>query len=368
MPKLGSTGGSRGFGKASGLAPVWVTQAVSTSMTVGTAYTNTISANFARIYFVSSGSLPAGLSLNASTGVLSGTPTTAGAFSFKLAARNRDGIFIETVTVSGSVVDPKPVVTGGTLSSDSTYYYRTFTSNDTFSVSNSTLSAQFLLVGGGGAGQRNIAGGGGGAGGRYTNWTSVSVSIGSHAVTIGAGGSGTNSALAAGGSTSVGSLITIAGGPSGFTAAGNQSNGGSATYSGGAGISTGDNAGAGGGGGTSSSGKNGNINNTSLPVGGNGGAGLTFSSMGINSTNVPSIGAATNFGSGGGGGCLAKPLSGNGTVGLGGVGAGNGGKYQSGPTSATMWGCGGGGCGNFSNAGNGFQGIAIIRYLKSAVD
>jgi hypothetical protein len=33
-----------------------------------------------------------------------------------------------------------------------------------------------------------------------------------------------------------------------------------------------------------------------------------------------------------------------------------------------MWGCGGGGCGNGLNAGFGFQGIAIIRYLKSAVD
>ena len=60
------------------------------SMTVGTAYTSqTFSAtggNAPYTYTVSAGTLPAGLSLNASTGALSGTPTTAGAYSFTIRA------------------------------------------------------------------------------------------------------------------------------------------------------------------------------------------------------------------------------------------------------------------------------------------
>lgn len=364
MPRLNSFGGSRGFGKLSAPAPIWIMQSVSNVMTVGVAYTNTISASSATSYFVSFGSLPAGLSLNSSTGVLSGTPTTAGAFSFRLGARNREGLFIETATISGSVTVPKPVVSGGSLSSDATYYYRTFTSNGTFSVSNTSLTAQFFLVGGGGAGQRGNSAGGGGGGGRYTNWTSVSVPTGSHSVTIGSGGSGSNSTLAAGGDTSVGSLATALGG-----GAGSGATGGASTFNGGGGTATGDWGGAGGGGGTSSAGAGGNANNSANPVGGNGGAGLTFSSMGISNSNVPLIGSATNFGSGGGGGVLASSANrSGGTVGQGGVGAGRGGKFQNGATSATMWGCGGGGNGNYTNAGSGFQGIAIIRYPKSAVD
>ena len=47
----------------------------------------------------------------------------------------------------------KPVVAGGTLSSDETYYYRAFTTNDTFSVSGGNISVDYMLVAGGGAGR-----------------------------------------------------------------------------------------------------------------------------------------------------------------------------------------------------------------------
>ncbi len=364
MPKLGTVSGGLAFGKGFDPLPVWISQSISTAMTVGVAYSNTVSASGATSYFVSSGSLPPGLSLNVSTGVLSGTPSNAQAFSFKIGARSRDGLFIETSTASGNVQSPKPTVSGGTLSSDSTYYYRTFTADGTFSISGASLTAEFFLVGGGGAGQRNNTAGGGGGGGRYTNWTSALVSTGSHSVTIGAAGLGGANQTAAGGNTSVGSLAAALGG-----GAGSSFTGGASTFNGGSGSGTGDFGGAGGGGGTSAVGSSGNANNSASPVGGNGGAGIAFSTMGINSTNVPSIGAATHFGSGGGGGCLGSSANrSGGTVGQGGTGAGRGGKFQNGATSATMWGCGGGGNGNFTNAGNGFQGIAIIRYLKSAVD
>lgn len=50
-----------------------------------------------------------------------------------------------------------PIISGGTLTSDATYYYRTFTSNGTFSFINSTLSIDyFMIAGGGGGGQGNF--------------------------------------------------------------------------------------------------------------------------------------------------------------------------------------------------------------------
>ena len=69
---------------------VTVTALTLNSMTVGTAYTSQSFAGAggygAYTYSVSTGTLPAGLSLNASTGALTGTPTTAGAYSFTIQA------------------------------------------------------------------------------------------------------------------------------------------------------------------------------------------------------------------------------------------------------------------------------------------
>ena len=45
-----------------------------------------------------------------------------------------------------------PEVTGGTLTSDATYYYRTFTANGTLEVKYANVEMNFLLVGGGGSG------------------------------------------------------------------------------------------------------------------------------------------------------------------------------------------------------------------------
>lgn len=45
-----------------------------------------------------------------------------------------------------------PEVSGGTLTSDATYYYRTFTANDTLTVTNGTLNFDYVVVGGGGGG------------------------------------------------------------------------------------------------------------------------------------------------------------------------------------------------------------------------
>ena len=59
--------------------------------------------------------------------------------------------------VIASSAQKVPVVTGGTLTSDATYYYRTFSASGTLSVTVAPLTADVILVGGG-------AGGGGSTG------------------------------------------------------------------------------------------------------------------------------------------------------------------------------------------------------------
>ena len=45
--------------------------------------------------------------------------------------------------ISGNVL---PVVTGGTLASDATYYYRVFNANGTLAVSTSALTADIITI------------------------------------------------------------------------------------------------------------------------------------------------------------------------------------------------------------------------------
>ena len=61
-------------------------------------------------------------------------------------------------TVASSYEVPKSVVTGGTLTSDATYYYRTFTGNGTLIVSASALTCDVLIGAGGGSGGGNATG------------------------------------------------------------------------------------------------------------------------------------------------------------------------------------------------------------------
>ena len=71
------------------IAPAWVDQTLGT-MQVGIVYTDGVSAsaNPAPTYSVSAGLLPLGLSLNTSTGAITGNPTTAGASNFTITVAN----------------------------------------------------------------------------------------------------------------------------------------------------------------------------------------------------------------------------------------------------------------------------------------
>lgn len=85
-------------------------QSALTPAQVGQSYNQQFSAvGGSPTWSVSSGSLPAGLSLNASSGLLSGTATTAGDFSFKITAT--DGGRSDTQTYSMAVVTALKVST-----------------------------------------------------------------------------------------------------------------------------------------------------------------------------------------------------------------------------------------------------------------
>lgn len=83
--------------------PVWTDNTLSTTtIRVGQSYSDGVLASNATVYARHSGTLPPGITLNTSTGVLSGTPTTVGTYSFVLRAANAidERIFTSTLTIT----------------------------------------------------------------------------------------------------------------------------------------------------------------------------------------------------------------------------------------------------------------------------
>jgi hypothetical protein len=124
--------------------------------TVGTAYSQTLSASggvAAYTYAVTSGSLPTGLSLNTSTGVVSGTPTVAGSSTVTVTATDANGCpgsRAYTVTMSCPVITVNPTsLANGTIGL--AYPSTTFTATGgtgtyTYTVSAGTLPAGLTLT------------------------------------------------------------------------------------------------------------------------------------------------------------------------------------------------------------------------------
>jgi len=393
-------------------SPVWTTAAGSLGTFNGT---NSISVTVAasdeenNTITYSSSTLPEWLSINSSTGVVSGTainPSATTTYSFTIDAS--DGINTAQSRAFSVTVNPVTTVTGGTLTSDSTYYYRTFTGNGTFAVSNGSLTADIMIVAGGGPGGGNL-GGGGGAGG-YKYLTSYSIPSASHSITIGGGGaratgSQTGGRGSNGISTQFGSIYTCTGGGAGgsgepgseFNGNSGGSGGGSTGYtasvtratgvsgegnSGGVGGKGGDNYPGGGGGG---SGAQGGDSASSASKGGAGGIGT--------SNNI--IGTTYYWAAGGGGGSYSG-TAGGGDGGLGGGGGGGtnnataavgsaggsalnaaesgfrqtsqGSGGRGGGDAGINTGSGGGGAPHVGyTSGAGGSGIVVVRYTKNQV-
>ncbi|MEV8339298.1 Ig domain-containing protein [Leucobacter sp. NPDC077196] len=100
-----------GFTCGAPAAPVWVQQSLGDPV-VGTAVSVTFTASGATkpTYSVVAGELPDGLTLNSTTGVVSGTPTAAGAYSFTLRAENPTGT--DDLEVTGTVNAAPGAITG----------------------------------------------------------------------------------------------------------------------------------------------------------------------------------------------------------------------------------------------------------------
>ena len=269
-----------------------------------------------------------------------------------------------------------PKATGGTVTSDETYWYHTFEMSGNF-VPNQTLSCDYLVVAGGGGGG-TLNGGGGGAGGLRSTVTAtggggslesaLSLTAGSYPVTVGGGGAGAGFAApttGSNGSNSIFSTITSTGGGGGAGGALNGSSGGSG---GGAGNENpGPNTG---GAGTANQGyAGGNTNNNGAPFAsaGGGGAGAVGGSVagsvsaGNGGAGVATIisGTSITYAGGGGGGANGGTTS---TGGSGGGGAG--GVDVRGTDGTGNRGGGGGGSAQFNAGGNGGSGIVIVRYAK----
>lgn len=165
---------------------------VAGSLTGGTkssAYSQTFTASNGNgtYTYSSGGTLPTGLSLNSSTGVLSGTPSAEGSFSFTITATDSLGI---TATNSYSVSIAAPLVSPGTT---------TYSNPGTYSFTVPNYNTLSVTVKGGGQG------GQGGMLISYTLWTTF----------FGSGSLG-----AAGGSSAFGNYITAEGGGINNTAGG----------------------------------------------------------------------------------------------------------------------------------------------------
>jgi hypothetical protein len=330
-------------------SPVWQTASGSLGtfdeqVSVSVSATATDSDSTITYSLASGSSLPSGLTLNTSTGAITGTLpniTTDTTYSFTINASD------------GLNVIPR-----------------------TFSITSlSLISIEALVVGGGGSGGGSGSSGsgprgGGGAGGLV--YTTLERQIGSQfLITVGSGGAATASGEVPGndGYQSVFGTIVALGGGGGSTNNGqpgrNGGSGGGGTYSNlpGSGLQpTSSSGGFGNNGGTSRSGANdgagggggaGSVGGspTTPDAGGNGGAGLQYSITGTSQWYA------------GGGGAGGYPGSSNIGIGGSGIGGNGGGGSQNATAGATNTGSGGGGRGSAEAPGAaGGSGVVIIAY------
>jgi hypothetical protein len=338
--------------------PTWTTAAGSLGSpgkNVSFSTTLTATGDAPITYSVVSGTLPSGIALNSSTGVLSGTtPNDSVSTTYSFTIRSTDAQLQDTDRAFSLTIVP----------------------------STAPATVELLVVGGGGGGGSSF-GGGGGAGG-FSSQSAFAITTGTPlAVTIGAGGAGGTSAGRGldGNSTSFSTVTSLYGGGGGSYVA----------------VPTGRDGASGGGGSSSETTPNGtlHVGGSSLDVNqgnyggtgrsrgnyaaaGGGGAGLYGSSSPTTSTGNAGAGGIgkewpTSSGvyyAGGGGGAsylFVNGVSQPGAGGAGGGGAGVGSESGAGNPGTANTGGGGGGAGYPSGiGGTGGSGVVILRYPDSS--
>jgi len=106
---------SRLFSISVGGVPPVITTTTLADGTFGTAYSETVAATGfeAPTFAVTAGALPAGLSLDATTGEISGTPSSLGTFNFTVTATNSEGSDDQVLSIA--IAGIPPVITTTTL-------------------------------------------------------------------------------------------------------------------------------------------------------------------------------------------------------------------------------------------------------------
>ena len=292
-------------------------------------------------YSVQSGSLPAGLSLNSSTGAISGDPDDVGSpttsnFTLRASTPNATADRAYSIIVA-------PIIT-----------------------------AEYLCVAGGGGGSDEFAGGG--AGGYRTNrgGTAINLSSGqTYTVTVGAGASGSGEGQDGGDSSLSGSGITTITATGGGGGTRSQGNSGGSGAGGSAEGGSNNLAGAGNTPSTSPSQGNPGGNGANTPsgrrsggggggIGGTGGAGSTGSASGSGGTANDITGSSVTYAGGGGG---AGDIPSDNTRASGGSGGGGG---SGGLDGTDGLGGGGGAFGRPTGTGGaGGDGVVILRLATS---
>ena len=352
-------------------------------------------------YALASGSsLPSGVTLNSSTGVISGTlPDVISSTTYSFTINATDGVNTIPRTFSITAVIPEFSGSGTLITSDPTYFYRVFTNTGTLNIANTSADVEAIILGGGGGGGSSF-GGGGGSGALVSMSTKV-VSPGAYSIVVGEGAAQNAAAYDTRGlygqDSSAFGITALGGGGGGAYSNAPTGNPGGC----GGGASSSENSGAlsggattqqsqtgttfyanrggnsfgrspyigGGGGGTGAQGQD----ITGGTTAGNGGNGTTAISSWlsvINSSMPTAWQTATSGGYIGGGGAAASYQFNNGSLpgspGLGGGGTSTGGDNVRGGNAVANTGSGGGGGGYPQGGGGaGGKGLVIIRYLKN---
>jgi len=255
---------------------------------------------------------------------------------------------------SGDITAELPTLLGGLLSSDSTYYYRTFTSTANLTATGE-ITADVLVIAGGGAGGAYSDAGGGGCG-TVTLFSQQSLSKGTYACTVAApsGNSAQYDWTKNGNPSKFGSLSSVTGGGTGHASYDHPATLNGGTYQGGgAGSETGI------------------VPGYPNKTGGNGTSAYSswLSAITSQMTSVSGWSTATSGGRIAGGGSSSKSPGASSPGGLGGGGEGAPPAYSnnnSGGNAVTNTGSGGGGGGSYyyNTGGSGASGLIILRWLK----
>jgi hypothetical protein len=307
-------------------------------------------------YSITSGALPAGLSISSSTGAITGTASavesnTTSTFTVSAATTN------QTATRQFSITVNAPSITSYTS-----------TGSFTYSVPTGVTSVNVLLVAGGAYGGGGT-GGGGGAGGMVEVASFPVTPGGSVPGSVGAGApSGMEVQPGNGGDSTFGSLTAVGGGSGGWDN-GPSGRGGQPGGSGGGANGHNPRANSAGSGiqpsqpgtsGSSGHGSNGGASPGPDGGGGGGGAGAAGSNANGGAGRSSSIsGSPVTYA---GGGAAGHSSSTPGSAGPGGGGAGNTFAASGGSPGSTNRGGGGGGAWNHNTpGGGGGPGIVIVR-------